>query len=153
VLNLNKPISEINESRPSHLVNRASRLVMRVGEARLAPLGFSTGQLPILGALRDGKSMRQKDLAGLAFIEQPTMAQTLARMERDGIIRREPDPADKRSSLISLTPEAMSKLDRLYEVMIESNLEALEGFDEGERVMLMDLLTRFIRNLEKMAGR
>lgn len=31
------------------------------------------------------------------------MAQLIARMERDGIVRREPDPRDGRSSLVFLT--------------------------------------------------
>ncbi|MEO7715104.1 MAG: MarR family transcriptional regulator [Capsulimonas sp.] len=140
-------------STPGHLINRAARLSSRVGEVRLRPLGVSVGQLPTLGALRDGKTMTQKDLAALAHIEQPTMAQTLSRMERDGLIQRQTDPADKRSSLVRLTPEAMEKMIRVKEVLLQGNEEALEGFEETEKEMLVDLLRRVIVNLEAMAAR
>ena len=45
-------------------------------------------------------------------MEQPTLAQLLARMERDDLIRRETDPQDKRSSLVSLTGIAVGRLPR-----------------------------------------
>jgi DNA-binding MarR family transcriptional regulator len=43
---------------------------------------------------------------GLIGIEQPTMAFTLRRMERDGIIERSPDPEHGRKSLVKLTARA-----------------------------------------------
>jgi MarR family transcriptional regulator for hemolysin len=56
----------------------------------------------VLVALQDGRASTQRDLARFAKIEQqPPMAQMLARMKRDGLIQRAPDPADGRSSRIS----------------------------------------------------
>ena len=74
--------------RPAPLVNMASRSFLRLGERRVKPHGFSIGQLPVLYLLRDGKAMSQRDLARAAKVEQPSMAQILARMERDGLLRR-----------------------------------------------------------------
>ena len=139
--------------KPGHLINRASRLMLRVGEPRLRAIGFSAGQMPVLGALKDGKRMTQTELARLAQIEQPTMAQTLARMERDGIVQREPDPQDKRSSLVSLTPAALEKMGLAKEILVQGNEEALQGFDEAEVEMLSSLLHRVIVNLEAIANR
>lgn len=87
---------------PGHFISRIHRGMTRIGDARLKELGFATAQLPVLGALRDGRRLSQTELARLARVEQPTMAQLLARMERDGLIRREPDPSDRRSSLSTL---------------------------------------------------
>lgn len=137
-------------SRPAHLISRASRLFVRIGDSRLAALGVSTGQLPILTALRDGKRLPQKELARLARIEQPTMARTLARMERDGLVRRQPDPDDGRSSLISLSPAAEAKMAQVLAVLFEGNDEALAGFEDAEKEALMALLRRVIANLETM---
>ena len=39
-------------------------------------------------------------------VEQATLANTLARMERDGLIKRTPHPEDRRAKLIWLTPHA-----------------------------------------------
>ena len=81
-------------STPGHLISLAARGFARLSEARLKPLGFGVGHLPVLVALQDGRASTQRDLARFAKIEQPPMAQMLARMERDGLIRRAPDPAD-----------------------------------------------------------
>ena len=81
-------------------------------------------------------------------IEQPTMAQLLTRMERDGLIRRTDNPHDKRSSLISLTPLALKKLPQAKAVLFEGNKEALKGFTEREIKTLSKLLLRVIKNLD-----
>lgn len=92
--------------------------------------------------------MTQKELAELARIEQPTMAQLLARMDRDGLIRRTPDPNDGRSTLISLTPATMRKLDPALKILLDGNKQALRGFSENEIATLVRLLKRLIENLE-----
>ncbi|MFT4076012.1 MAG: MarR family transcriptional regulator [Asticcacaulis sp.] len=137
-------------SRPGHLVNRLARLMNRLGEERLKPLGFSTGQLPVLGVLSDGKALPQKDLAQWAKIEQPSMAQMLARMERDGLIHRIPDPEDKRSSLISLTEDAIARLPAMHEVLTQGNADALTGLSDEEVATLSLLLKKVIANLEAL---
>ena len=88
------------------MTNWAARLFARAIDQRLKAIGVSSGQLPVFFALAGGKALTQKELARLAAIEQPTMASTLARMERDGLIERRPDPDDGRSSLVSLSAKA-----------------------------------------------
>ena len=137
--------------RPGHLINRAARLLVRLGDSSFQPLGLATAQLPVLYALRDGASLTQKELASFAQIEQPTMAQLLNRMERDRLIRRMPNPEDKRSSLVSLTPKALKKLPRAKEVLLEGSQEALRGFTEQELETLSRFLLRVVKNLDPEA--
>lgn len=139
-------------STPGHLISLASRGFTRLSEARLKPLGFGVGHLPVLVALRDGQASTQRDLARFARIEQPPMAQMLARMERDGLIRRTPDPTDGRSSRITLTEAAQARLPEAIAVLLAGNREVLEGFSDAEAVILVQLLTRLIENLERVAG-
>ena len=134
--------------RPGYLINRAAMLFRRTREARLRELGVGSGGVPILMALRDGPSLTQKALAEVAGVEQPTMAQALARMERDGMVERTPDLADRRSSLVRLTPVAIERVPALVEALGESNAQALAGFNEAERATLASLLHRVIANLE-----
>jgi DNA-binding MarR family transcriptional regulator len=133
--------------RPGHLVNRLARISLRWTEERLQPLGLSTGQIPVLYLLREGAALTQKELARFVRIEQPTMAQLLSRMERDGLIRRTDCPDDKRSSLISLTPLALKKLPLAGAILSEGNKEALKGFTDREITTLSKLLLRAVRNL------
>ncbi|MBN9060602.1 MAG: MarR family transcriptional regulator, partial [Rhizobiales bacterium] len=92
-----------------YMTNWAARLFARAIDRRLKPLGISSGQLPVFFALGGGAALSQRALTEVAAIEQPTMAATLARMERDGLVEKRPDPDDRRSTLVSLTPAAMEK--------------------------------------------
>ena len=139
-------------STPGHLISLAARGFTRLSEARLKPLGFGVGHLPVLVALRNGQASTQRDLARFAKIEQPPMAQMLARMERDGLIRRAPDPADRRSSRISLTEVAEARLPEAVAVLLQGNQEVLRGFTDAEAGLLTDMLTRLIANLDQIAN-
>ncbi len=139
-------------STPGHLISLAARGFARLSEARLKPLGFGVGHLPVLVALRDGRASTQRDLARFAKVEQPPMAQMLARMERDGLIERTPDPADGRSSRITLTALAEARLPEAVSVLFQGNREALSDFTDEEARQLVTLLTRLIVNLDRIAS-
>jgi MarR family transcriptional regulator, transcriptional regulator for hemolysin len=139
-------------STPGHLISLAARGFARLSEARLKPLGFGVGHLPVLVALKDGRASSQRDLAQFAKVEQPPMAQMLARMERDGLIRRTPDPDDGRSSRIVLTNTARTRMPEAVAALLQGNREALEGFTNEEATQLVALLQRLIANLGRLAG-
>ena len=139
-------------STPGHLISLAARGFARLSEARLKPLGFGVGHLPVLVALRDGGASTQRDLARFARIEQPPMAQMLARMERDGLIARTPDPTDGRSSRITLTKVAEERMPAAVAVLLQGNRDALRGFTDEEAGVLVELLTRVIANLDRVAS-
>lgn len=139
-------------STPGHLISLAARGFARLSEARLKPLGFGIGHLPVLIALRDGRASTQRDLARFARIEQPPMAQMLARMERDGLIRRVPDPGDGRSRRITLTDDAESRLPDAVAALLHGNQEALRGFTDEEAAAFVALLGRLISNLDRLAA-
>jgi DNA-binding MarR family transcriptional regulator len=139
-------------STPGHLISLAARAFARLSEARLKPLGFGVGQLPVLVALQDGKASTQRDLARFAKVEQPPMAQMLARMERDGLIERTPHPEDGRSSRIVLTKAAQDRMPDAIESLFRGNREAMAGFTEEEATQLVALLTRLIANLDQLTS-
>lgn len=137
-------------STPGHLISLAARGFARLSEARLKPLGFGIGHVPVLVALQDGEASTQRDLARFARIEQPSMAQMLARMERAGLICRLPDPDDGRSSQILLTENARALLPDACTVLFQGNSDALAGFTVKEAKQLTHLLTRLIANLDRV---
>ena len=138
---------------PGHLINRIARLGNRWTEPRLQKLGLAVAQLPVFGALRSLGPLSQKELARITHVEQPTMAQLLARMERDELVQRTPDPKDGRSSLVSLTPLALRKAAPAREILLEGNKAVLTGFTDREVKTLNRLLTRVLENLEKELDR
>lgn len=137
---------------PGHFISRVHRAMTRIGDTRLKELGFATAQLPVLGALHGGEKRSQIDLARLAKVEQPTMAQLLARMERDGLIRREPDPDDRRSSLVSLTAHARERLPAGREILLQGSRDMTRGLSDEEVETLVRLLERVLTNVEALVG-
>lgn len=137
---------------PLKLIGRAARGFTRIADLSLRGFGFATGQMPVLGSLKGGKALSQAELARIAQVEQPSMAQLLNRMERDGLVERVPDPDDKRSRLISLTAGAVKRLPKAKGVMQAHVHEALAGFSPEEVAELSRLLGRLNDNIDRMTG-
>ncbi|WP_189420410.1 MarR family winged helix-turn-helix transcriptional regulator [Cellvibrio zantedeschiae] len=137
---------------PGHLISIAARGFARLAESRLKPLGFGVGHLPVLVALQNGNASTQRELARFARIEQPPMAQMLARMERDGLIERNRHPEDGRSSHIVLTGAAQKLMPEAIKTLLEGNDEVMKGFSDAEASQLVNLLTRLIANLDKISN-
>jgi len=131
---------------PTLLINQYARVMAKQVDERLRPLGVTASQLPVLVALKGGGRLTQKALAETTGVEQPSMAQLLARMERDGLVRREPSPTDGRSSLVSLTPAAMRKLEPGRAVLKQMDDEACAIFEPAERELLARLLLRLVES-------
>ena len=129
-----------------YLTNLAARLFVRALERRVP--GGAVGPMPVFIALIDGQALPQKTLARLAAVEQPTMANTLARMERDGLVAGEPDPGDRRSTLLRLTRAGHERADAALTAAGEVNALALSALKPPERVQFIDMLRRVIATLE-----
>jgi len=130
-------------------INRASRTIVREMDARLRPLGFALSYLPVLRALSPGRPLSQKELAQIAGVEQPTMVETIARMERDGIVQRKPNPDDKRGKLVSLTRTSRARFPKARAAILEGEREATAGLSDDEKALLRGLLQRVVSNLER----
>jgi MarR family transcriptional regulator, transcriptional regulator for hemolysin len=142
----------VRELSIGYLVHWGGRLLRRLADRRLKALGLSSAHLPVITALAEDEPLSQKALAEIAAIEQPTMAAMLARMERDRIVERRPDPNDKRSSLFSLTPATRKKIPALRRAVEQVNDEALRGLPADQRLVFRRQLETVIRAMDKIAG-
>lgn len=138
----------VREQSSGYLTNWAARLFARAIDVRLKKLGLSSGYMPVFFALSGGEALSQTALAALASVEQPTMAATLKRMERDRLIARNPDPDDKRSALVSLTPLAREKLRGVQAAGHSVNDQAMAPLTAKEREQYLNLLRRVIAALD-----
>lgn len=129
-----------------YLTNWAARLFVRAIERRLE--GGSAGPMPVFFALLSEGSLSQKDLASWASVEQPTMANTLNRMERDGLIARTPDPKDGRSALITLTAVGRQRAEQAMAAAAEVNTLAFSGLTPAERESYFELISKMIEKLD-----
>jgi len=131
-----------------YLTNLAARLLVKALSRELDAIGLSIGYMPVFVALGDGAAMTQKDLAIQAMVEQPTMAATLSRMERDGLVARLANPKDMRSALVSLTPAAKAKLKDLGRAVDNVTRLASRGLTKAEQAQYFTALDKVIASLQ-----
>ncbi len=133
------------ESSLGYLTNWAGRLFVRALERRLN--GDTAGRMPVFFALAGGGAMTQTALAQHADVEQPTMANTLKRMERDGLVARTPDPNDGRSALVRLTDRGEQRAEAAFAAAVEVNQLALSALNAEERPVFVEMLRRVIATM------
>lgn len=138
------------ENSTGYMTNWAARLFVRAIERRLT--GGNAGPMPVFLALQDGRAMTQTALAQQASVEQPTMANTLARMERDGLIERSPDPNDKRSALVRLSERGRARAEQAFASAMEVNGIAEQALSGEELKLYLGLVRRIVSALEADAG-
>jgi DNA-binding MarR family transcriptional regulator len=136
---------------PGHVVNYLARLFARALYRRIGPHGVNTGQFPVLLILWTQDGITQAELVAQLAVEQPTMAGTLKRMERDGLIKRVADPADRRQARIQLTRRGRALEDVLTTAARDTNAVALEGLSAADSAQLMRVVKRMVANLEQDA--
>ncbi|WP_170351675.1 MarR family winged helix-turn-helix transcriptional regulator [Ruegeria atlantica] len=135
------------ENSAGYLVNHMARLFAKELQQRIAPLGIVVGQFPILLQLWLKDGVTQKELLGKIDVEQATLANTLNRMERDGLIKRTKNPADARAQMIWLTEKATAIRNSAYESAQSVNAEALQVLSETEQARFMNYMRRVIEKM------
>jgi DNA-binding MarR family transcriptional regulator len=133
-------------------VNHLARLLAHALAARIAPHGVVPGQFAQLLALFEEDGLTQRELCERVRIEQPTMANTLQRMERDGLIRRDPDMADRRRIRVHLTERARAIEPDLIAAARAVNATATEGLSDAEIERFQEVTKRLTRNLDVSDG-
>jgi DNA-binding MarR family transcriptional regulator len=128
-------------------VNTLGRNIVWSLSRRTARHGALPGTYPIIAWLMQLSDSTQGELSRLIGIEQPTMAVTLRRMERDGLIQRTPDPDHGRRSHIRLTAKGrnLSKVMRAAAHDVEKI--ATDGLTPAEVEQFFRLAGIMIRNL------
>ena len=138
-----------HKSSAGYLVNHLARLFFDELRQNIKHLGIVPGQFPALLALwvKDGQT--QRELVEKLDIEQATMANTLNRMERGGLILRKEHPTDGRAQIINLTDKALAIRDDAYAAANSVNERALADLSLEEREEFIDLMQRTIRTIQK----
>lgn len=131
-----------------YLANHLARLFAQGLAARIKPLGIVPGQFPALLALWEEDGLTQKELIARLDLEQATIANTLSRMERDGLIRRTPHPSDARAQQIWLTPASRAIRQAAQDAAMSQNNLALSDLSPAEQKQFIDLMDRVITAMQ-----
>lgn len=129
-----------------HALISAAHIVGRLFDAHLAAhklsLHLSGPRLRIFMAVEHAGQLRMGDLAAILGITPRTVTTLVDALEREGLLVRLPDPADRRATLLRLTPAAQSHHEQVHAVQHELSEEVVASLDAGQRRELLDLLLR-----------
>src|SRR6218665_3594340 len=120
----------------TYLAGQLAKSFSRSLQERSASLGFLPGQFPVLLELWNGDGLTQKDLLDRLDVEQATLANTLSRMERDGLIERQGHPEDRRKQVIRLTEKANEMREAAISAALEADDALFTGFRQFERELM-----------------
>jgi DNA-binding MarR family transcriptional regulator len=103
----------VTEPEATELTARLQRVLARLGRLlrREAPSALGPGALSALSTLAAEGPMRPTDLAAREGVRPPTLTRMLTSLEEGGYVERANDPADRRASLIAVTPLGRKTLD------------------------------------------
>ncbi|WP_229377201.1 MarR family winged helix-turn-helix transcriptional regulator [Streptomyces spirodelae] len=96
----------------------------------------------LLVRLEDAGEQRATELAGYFGVGKATISRQLQALLQLGLVDRRPDPADRRASLVHLTPEGRRRFTRVRDARRLSYARKLAAWDRREIAELARLLHR-----------
>lgn len=134
----------------TYLASQLAKGFARSLQQRAATLGFSPGQFPVLVELWQEDGLTQKQILDRLDVEQATLANTLSRMERDGLIGRTPHPSDRRAQIISLTERGRVLESEAINAAAEAENALLGSFRSFERQLMLEYMRMVVEKARKL---
>ena len=131
---------------PLQVLSRISRLARYLDIARrgaFAEHGLESWEFDVLSALRRQGAPFQLTPGALlraTLVTSGTMTNRIDRLAAAGLVRREPDPRDKRGVLVTLTAQGRARVDAALDGLLRREQALLAALNAGERRRLADLM-------------
>ena len=129
------------------LLTDSARLLRKLIDRRLHPLGLSRAQWSILAILSNHEGLSQSQISLELEIEKSTAGRLIDQIEKSGWIERRPIPGDRRLWSIHLTDQARQLLVEVERVILNSRDEMLHGLSADQQQYLTDILQTVKTNL------
>jgi MarR family transcriptional regulator, transcriptional regulator for hemolysin len=128
-------------------VARTGRVLSRAFDEALNAVGGSLPVWLVLTTVKRAEHTRQRDIAGAIGLEDATLTHHLNRMERDGLISRHRDPANRRIQVVALTPDGEALFHSMLAAVIEFDARLRRGLRAAELDQLRAVLGRLRTNV------
>ena len=121
---------------------RLSALGMRVEDRLMRKKGVSLAQSRLLEVIQDTANARWSDIGTALGYSPRTITEALDALERDGLITRTPDPADRRAKILTITEKGARDLAAAQAVRDQVRETFFGVLTDGERDNLLTMLER-----------
>ncbi|MBI6872359.1 MarR family winged helix-turn-helix transcriptional regulator [Clostridium aciditolerans] len=130
---------ELNEC-INFLLTKAQHTVFQYLKTNLAQFDVTPVQYGILKCLWDEDGQTPKQIARTLSLDGSTITGILDRMENKNLVRRTPDPDDRRTLKVVITNQGRELRECIEEVIEEVNKRILEIFTSEEQEQLKKFL-------------
>jgi DNA-binding MarR family transcriptional regulator len=132
-------------------VATAERYLQRAASDTLDALDLAHGEFKVL--IRLSRAPRSHgDIARELLVSTGTMTNRLDKLESAGLIRRRPDPGDRRGVIVELTAKGRATVDRYIAAQGKRERQLLSHLTAGERRSLSDLLRKLVASIAAESG-
>lgn len=109
--------------------------------------GMHFGQPPVLEFIQDHPGCTQREIADHLRVSPPSIATSVKRMQRAGLLKKQADEEDMRRTRLFLTPKGEGAVGECRAAFDQVDQRMLAGFSEEEQQTLLDYLERMTENL------
>ena len=128
---------------------KASRAVQAQADRSIAQFDMVPTDFGVLEALLHKGPLTVKQIGEKVLLTSGSMTAAVDRLEKRGLVKRGDDARDRRARIIDLTPAGRELIERAFACHRDAMERALEGFSEGERIILLPLLRSLGRAAEQ----
>ncbi|HEY3143268.1 MAG TPA: MarR family transcriptional regulator [Acidimicrobiales bacterium] len=114
----------------------------RAVDRRFQHTPYSMARLRVLFQLTEQEAMRMGELSTCIEVAPRTMTSTIEAMERDGLVRRSPDPADGRAIIVTITDKGREAFAEGKHMKNSVVADLFDILDADQRTELAEILAR-----------
>jgi DNA-binding MarR family transcriptional regulator len=153
---VDKIIGQWNRERPDlnvgpmALIGRIARLrecLLREQELVFAKFGLNSSGFDVLATLRRQGApfaLSPGDLMASMMITSGTMTNRVDQLVKAGLVSRAPNPDDRRSMIVSLTPEGLAVINAAVTEHVQNQHRLVAHLTQEERALLNGLVTKYL---------
>ena len=119
-----------------------ARQLREASHESLAPWDITPAQLRALRVLRHHGTLRLSELSDHLHIAARSGTEVTDALEARGLVRRRPDPADRRATLVELTEHGRGVLDAIREARATGTERVFDRLSQTERAHLARILRK-----------
>jgi DNA-binding MarR family transcriptional regulator len=128
------------------LVNRVRIEMIDALDRELSKFDISAAQLIVLASVANKEADSAATLCKSISYDPGAMTRMIDRLEHKGLIRRSPNPDDRRATNLEITTAGRALYPQLLAAKENVQAQLLRGFSEDEVRLLESLLNRMLGN-------
>lgn len=132
------------------LISDVSRLMRRVYDRRVEPLGLTRSQWRVLVHLYRREGVSQTELAAILEIEKPTLGRLVDKLEEKGWVERRIDERDQRARRLVITDAVRPMIERMKVFAESVNVDSMAGLDAEQEHRFIEILLAVKSNLNRL---